>query len=246
VDNLGALLSWLASLPFIDRFVAWLVSLPSLTFPQLFDEVVETFLKLLGLRELIKYVYRFALRKKSRLVHQIEILEEELGEKKRELSKVEARTVVLDRTLNEMRSRLPELAIARAEAEWRDRNEEKGIRQLDEWFRNNSSHLAQIALHLAKFHISRSVPDPREHLEEARRLIQLATAAAPNNSEIRGLWREFDLVNGALQEQMILAGESRIVWNSNMSQRGGAPAGSLLAILTTFRDIATYCVQTGK
>jgi hypothetical protein len=111
VDNLGALLSWLASLPFIDRFVAWLVSLPSLTFPQLFDEVVETFLKLLGLRELIKYVYRFALRKKSRLVRQIEILEEELGEKKRELSKVEARTVVLDRTLNEMRSRLPELAI---------------------------------------------------------------------------------------------------------------------------------------
>jgi hypothetical protein len=90
VDNLHALLSWLASLPLIDRFLAWLVSLPSLTFPQLVGELVEASLKLLGLREVIKYLYRFAFRKKSRLVRKIEILEEELGERKRELSNAKA------------------------------------------------------------------------------------------------------------------------------------------------------------
>lgn len=246
MDNLHYFLAWVASLPGIDRLLAWLISFPSLTFPQLMDELTEALLKLLGLRELVKYVYRFAFRKKSRLQRKIEILEEELAEKKRELSEANVRSEGLEDALIELRRHLPEFAIERADREWRDGNEEKGIRQLDDWLSVNSNLIAQIGLHLAKFHISRAVPNPGEHLTKARRLIQLATAAAPDSIEIAKVWREFDIISAALQEQMIIDEQSQIVWNSGMSERLSATDERLLPIVLTFRDIALYCIRTGK
>jgi len=106
---------------------------------------------------------------------------------------------------------------------------------LQTWLSVNEDLLADLAFEIAKFHIGHAVPDPADHLKNARRLLDLARSAAPRREEIRDLWLQFDNINEALQEQVIKAGEEQIGWNSGIRPE---------LLVQTFRDIARYCYDT--
>ena len=92
---------------------------------------------------------------------------------------------------------------------------------MQNWFDANAPGITRIAISLARFHISRAVPDPGHHLDIARNMLRLARAATPGNQEVRDLESELDTVNAGLQEQRLLDGDSLIGWNSGMAPRHG-------------------------
>ena len=147
--------------------------------------------------------------------------------------------------LDNTKSRLPEAAIARAEREWHDHNAIQAIRQLEKWFEANTESITAIALRLAKFNISRSVPDPGDHLDRARNMLRLARGASPNNAEAEELSSELDRMNAALQEQLIRDGDTQIAWNSAMTPAAGAQGEAVLPAVNAFREIAEFCFQKG-
>jgi tetratricopeptide (TPR) repeat protein len=195
--------------------------------------------------EILKYIYRWIFKRRSRLERAIERLEEETREKTDEIHKLNSESRRLSAELEEARSKLPQAAIARADREWRDRNTAAAVRQLETWFEENAESIAAIALRLAKFHISRAVPDPGNHLDRARDLLRLARGASPDNREAQELSSELDTVNAALQEQLIRDGDVGIAWNSAMAPRLGAQGEAMLPAVNALREIARYYFVKG-
>jgi tetratricopeptide (TPR) repeat protein len=195
--------------------------------------------------EFLKHLYRWIFRRRSRLEQRLELVETETREKTEEIHKLSSEKEQLSAELERARSRLPQAAIARADREWRDRNTVAAFRQLETWFEENAKSITAIALHLAKFHISRAIPDPGNHLDQARDLLQLARGASPNNREVQELSSELDTVNAGLQEQLIRDGDMQIAWNSAMAPRLGAQGEAMLPAVNAFREIAQYCFEKG-
>ena len=195
--------------------------------------------------ELLKYLYRWIFRRRSRLEQKLELFEKETREKTEEIRKLTSEKRQLSAELEEARGRLPQAAIARADREWRDRNTLAAVRQLETWFEENADSLTAIALHLAKFHISRAVPDPGSHLDRARDLLRLARGASPDSREAQELSSELDTVNAGLQEQLIRNGDVQIAWNSAMMPPLGAQGEAMLPAVNALRGIAEFCFDKG-
>jgi tetratricopeptide (TPR) repeat protein len=195
--------------------------------------------------ELFKYLYRWIFRRRSRLEQKLELVETETREKTEEIHKLRSENQQLSAELESAKSRLPQAAIARADRESRDRNTVAAVRQLETWFENNAESVTAIALRLAKFHISRAIPDPGNHLDRARDLLRLARGASPDNREVQELSSELDTVNAGLQEQLIRDGDIQIAWNSAMAPRLGAQGEAMLPAVNAFREIAQFCFEKG-
>jgi hypothetical protein len=170
-------------------------------------ELVEVLVYIVAAWELLRHLYRWIFKRRSRLELKLELVEEEARENAEEIRKLRSEKQQLSTELEEARGRLPQAAISRADREWRDRNTLAAVRQLETWFEANAEGITTIALHLAKFHISRAVPDPGDHLERARDLLRLARGASPGSREAQELSSELDTVNAGLQEQLIREGD---------------------------------------
>ena len=195
--------------------------------------------------ELLKHLYRWIFRRRSRLEQKLELVEKEIREKTEEIRKLSSGKQQLSAELEKARGRLPQAVIARADREWRARNTVAAVRQLETWFEENAESIAAIALHLAKFHISRAIPDPGNHLDRARDLLRLAHGASADNREARELSSELDTVNAGLQEQLIRDGDVQIAWNSAMAPRLGAQGEAMLPAVNAFREVAQFCFDKG-
>ena len=182
--------------------------------------------------EIVKYLLRFVFGRKSRLVRIVEGLEDNLKYKNTEITELRAENAGLKKA----NDGLPDAAIARAENEWRYKNYERASHELQSWFDTNAAGIARIATSLARFHISRAVPDPGDHLDKARNLLRLARAAVPGNQEARELESELDTVNAVLQARLFFDGVNQIAWNSDM-----APLPAIRAI----HAVAQYCFEKG-
>jgi hypothetical protein len=219
--------------------------LPSFPDRQHIWQLIEVFPFLVAAWEFVKYLYRWIFKRRSRLERRLELLEEEGRGKTEEIRKLQSETKRLSTELENARGRLPQAAIARADREWRDRNTILAIRQLEGWFEANAESVTTIALRLAKFHISRAVPDPGDHLDRARNLSRLARGASPENRESQELSSELDTVNAGLQEQLIRDGDVQIAWNSAMAPRLGAQGEAMLPAVNAFGEIARFCRDKG-
>jgi tetratricopeptide (TPR) repeat protein len=207
--------------------------------------LIEVFPFAVAVWEILKHLYRWIFRRRSRLEQQLELVEKETREKTEEIRKLRSEKQQLSAELEEARGRLPQAAISRANREWRDRNTIAAVRQLETWFEENAESITAIALHLAKFHISRAIPDPGNHLDRARDLLRLARGASPDNREARELSSQLDTVNAGLQEQLIRHGDVQIAWNSAMAPRLGAQGEAMLPAVNAFREIAQFCFEKG-
>jgi regulator of replication initiation timing len=147
-------------------------------------EIVRIIFSLLGLWEFVKYLDRRIFKRRSHLEQKVELLQEEVDLNTKEITELRAENRQLSSNLEDARGRLPQAAIARADREWRDHNTVQAIRQLERWFEGNAESITVIALRLAKFHISRSVPDPGDHLDRAHDMLRLARGARPGNVEV--------------------------------------------------------------
>jgi hypothetical protein len=212
-----------------------------LTMPRgkMIGEAIKFVLEVGGLWEFVRFFFRQLLGRRSRLELENEMLAQDKAESRKTIEK-------LTGDLAELTKKLPESALAKAEREWRDHDEESAIRELETWFHANAGSLADIALRIAKFHISRAIPDPTGHLDKASSMLQLARQACPENREIRELWDEFDAVNAALREQLLHDGSTQIIWNKEVSARLLDKAEALLPIIRTFRDVAASCFNEGR
>jgi tetratricopeptide (TPR) repeat protein len=208
-------------------------------------ELVEVLVYIVAAWELLRHLYRWIFRRRSRLELKLELAEEETREYAEEIRELRSEKQRLSTELEEVRGRLPQAAISRADREWRDRNTLAAVRQLETWFEENAESIAAIALHLAKFHISRAVPDPGNHLDRARDLLRLARGASPTSREAQELSSELDTVNAGLQEQLIHDGDVQIAWNSAMAPRLGAQGEALLPAVNACREIAQFYFEKG-
>ena len=211
---------------------------PTLSLGSKIGEAIKLLLEIGGLWEFFKFCRRRIFQRKTWLEEKNEVLEEDNHNKRQEIDRLKAE--IFQKT-----QRLPETVVAKAEREWRDHNEDSAIRELETWFRANGQFIGDVALHIAKFHISRSIPDPTGHLHEASRMLRLAQAASPQSQEARELWSEFDIVNASLQEQLIRSGETQIAWNKEMSSRLREKGEELLPVIQTLRDVAIFCFNDG-
>ena len=243
MDDLPRLLSLI---PGGTALIAWCTALLAMSLGQAALELGKLFFQLVGLWEFLKHVYRWIWKRRSQLEQQVEALEHRISERNQTVDDLRAMRDRLTAELKAARDELPGAAIARAEREWRDLNQERAIRHLEDWFAENAGSIAAIARHLARYHIARSVPDPADHLDRARNMLRLARGAAPNDREAHELAGELDTVNAALQEQLIRDGERQIPWNSGMARSLAARDGeALLPLVMTFRDIAGWCFEKG-
>jgi tetratricopeptide (TPR) repeat protein len=192
-----------------------------------------------------RHLYRWTFKRRSRLEQRLELAEEEVRDKIKTIGQLQSENKQLSAELEQARGSLPQAAIARAEREWRDRNTVAAVRQLETWFEVNAESIATIALHLAKFHVSRAIPDPGNHLDRARDLLRLARGASPDNREAQELSSELDTVNAGLQEQLIREGDVQIAWNSAMAPRLGAQGEAMLPAVNALREIAQFCFDKG-
>jgi tetratricopeptide (TPR) repeat protein len=195
--------------------------------------------------EAFKHLYRWAFKKRNRLEEERDFAREEAKEKTKENRNLQSEIKQLTAELERAKGRLPQAAIALADREWRHRNTVAAVRQLETWFEENAESIAAIALHLAKFHISRAVPDPGNHLDRARDLLRLARGASPTSREAQELSSELDTVNAGLQEQLIRDGDVQIAWNSAMAPRLGAQGEAMLPSVNACREIAQFCFEKG-
>jgi tetratricopeptide (TPR) repeat protein len=242
---LGDLLRLLSLFPGGTTFIAWCNALLAMSFGQAVLELGRLFFQFVGLWEFFKYGYRWLFRRRSRLEQQVEALEHRINERNQTIDELRATRDRLTAELKAARDELPGAAIARAEREWRDFNQERAVRHLENWFAGNAGSIADIARHLARYHIARSVPDPADHLARARDMLRLARGAAPEDREAHELAGELDMINAALQEQLIRDGERQIPWNSGMARFLAGQGEALLPLVTTFRDIARWCFDKG-
>ena len=177
-----------------------------------------------------------------RSTHLIDAYKDDISRRDEKLHVLGGEKLLLEQRLKEVD---PAAAIERAEQDWLYNNKMRAIRGLEKWFEANAESIAAIAVHLAKFHISQSIPDPGKHLDQARAMLRLARGASPNNREAEETAGELDRVNAALQERLIRNGEAQIAWNPSMSPRVGAQGEEFRPIVYVFRDIAQFCFDKG-
>jgi hypothetical protein len=206
---------------------------PTLPIGKKIGESIKLLLEIGGLWELVRFCDRRFFKRRSSLEIENELLARDKVESRKAIEK-------LTGELAQVTNKLPETAIARAQREWRDRNEESAIRALETWFDANADSIGDIALHVAKFHISRAIPDPTGHLDNASRMLRLARNACPENQEVRELWSEFDIVNAGLQEQLFRGENTQIAWNKEMAARLVDKGEALLPIIRIFLDVASF------
>jgi hypothetical protein len=203
------------------------------------EEAIKLVLQVAGSWEFVRLFHERLFKRRAKLEKRLKWLEEERIENQKEIAeltdKLKAETL-----------RLPETAIAKAEREWRDHNEDSAIRELEIWFKANAESISSIALHIAKFHISRAIPDPTGHLDTASNMLRLVRGASPNNEEAKELWRELDIVNASLQEQLILGDGTQIAWNKEMSQRLHEKGEALVPIIQTLGSVAQFFFNEGQ
>src|SRR5258708_13673618 len=216
-----------------------LLEWPTLPLAKKIGESIKLVLEVGGLWEFVRFCDRRLFKRRSRLEEENELLTQDKVENGKEITKLTAE-------LAEATKKIPGTAIGKGQREWRDRNEESAIRELETWFQANAESIGDIALRVAKFHISRAIPDPTRHLNKASTMLQLARDACPENQEIRELWREFDIVNAGLQEQLLRDGNTQIAWNKEMSARLLDRGEALVPIIQTFRDVAEFTFNTGR
>ena len=217
-------------MPFFDQW-DWLSTIPD---TEHIGRFIEALCFPVVIWEAFKYLYRWIFGRRSRLEQKLELAEEDNRARAQEISKLHSEKNELSTELENAKSRLPQAAIARADREWRDHNAIQAIRQLERWFEANAESIAIIALRLAKFHISRAVPDPGDHVDRARDMLRLARGASPNNAEAEELSSELDRMNDALQEQLICDADAQIAWNSAMTPRPGAQGDAFLPAVNAF------------
>ena len=80
----------------------------------------------------------------------------------------------MNQALKESNEQSLQYAIAKAKKELRDGNDHSANYILQTWLSVNEDLLADLAFEIAKFHIGHAVPDPADHLKNARRLLDLA------------------------------------------------------------------------
>jgi tetratricopeptide (TPR) repeat protein len=226
--------------------VPGVVEWPTLSLGEKIGETIKLLLELGGLWEALKYCYRWIFRRRSRIELENELLTQDRNEKKKEIGRLQAEKAQLAAELAGARRRLPESAISEAEREWRDHNDSSAVRILEEWFKVNAKSVSDMALKVAKFHISHSIPDPRQHLHVASNMLRVAQEVSPENQEARELWGEWDVLNASLQEQIIRHGDTQIAWNSGMSERLREKGEALLPIVQTLHDVAQVCFIEGR
>ena len=239
------LLSLLAALPGGDALGAWATGLKAMSAGQRIIEVGKIFFQIVGAIEFIKFVYRLVVRRRHWMEQKIETLEHDVKDKTGALTSLSAQHKQLTADLKEARDKLPEAAIARAERELRDHNQNLAIGHLEDWFAGNAASIAGIAKRLAEYHIAHAVPDPADHLTRAQDLLRIARGAAPDDEDIQTISREFNAVNAALQEQLLHDGENQIPWNSAMARAAGQ-GEALLPLVHTFRDVARWFFDKGQ
>ena len=202
-------------------------------------EIVRLILEITGAWELFFHrLYGWLAKRRDHLEKMNEALEEEVRLLKHDVAKLRKDLATRATELGEARDRLPSAAIARADREWSHRNPGLAIRHLEEWYDANAASLAAIALHLAKFHLAEAIPTPGNHLTRASQMIHVARGASADSQEAREMSIQFDLVNGALQEQLIL--EAQIAWNDQVGREPGA-----VSLIQTLHNIARYCYDRG-
>ena len=237
MTEIESFLHFIASLPLIEDVVQWgeeFLHLPPIGKVR---ELIELFLKLLGLTEFIKWLYRRISGRHGVLERKNEVLEEELKAERLVLKKANDELAEVKGDLKATRARLPEHALAIARREWRDNNDDPANNALEKWFDANREHLADISFAMAKYHIAHAIPDPADHLTKASNMLALAKAAAPERQEARDLWLQFDEINEPLQEQIFIADGQQVAWNSGMRSE---------ALIQTFMDAASYCYEKGR
>ena len=195
--------------------------------------------------EIGKYLARLLFGRKSRLVRIVDGLEADVATKAEEIGRLRSDNRRLGADLTEAKERLPEAALTRANREWRDNNQTRATRELEKWFEANAESVTSIALRLAKFHISRAVPDPGDHLERARDMLRLARGASPGNSEAHDISNQLDVVNAGLQEQLIRDGRNHIAWNSAMAPHSRSHGEDFLPAVAALRSMAEFCFEKG-
>lgn len=238
-------LTILSAIPGGTALIEWFLRLAAMSSGQRTVELARVLFLLVGLFEFIKYLYRWIFKRRSRLEEEVEVLEHRVNERNDTITKLRAEHKQLTAELKSARNELPGAAIARAEHEMVDRNQELAIAHLEKWFFDNAGNITAIAKHLARHHIARAVPDPADHLQRARDLLRLARGASPEDEEAREISAELDSVNAALQEQLLREGDRQIAWNSAMARGFAGHGEALLPIVTTLRDIARWCFENG-
>jgi tetratricopeptide (TPR) repeat protein len=221
----------------VGDFIKWLTELPHLSPGQQFKEVAEAFLKILGFTELVKFLYRRAFRKRSRLERKIADLEDEIVDQRSEITKKSDQLKAARNELTAIKLKSLEHAMTVANREWQDNNVDSANYALEQWLSGNVDQLTDATLAMAKYHIAHAIPDPADHLIKARNMLQVARTLSPAREELHSLWFEFDLVNAALQKQVFYDGTQQIGWNANMQRE---------PLIQTFRDAALYCMEKGQ
>ena len=202
-------------------------------------EIVRLIFEIAGAWELFgNRLYGWLAKRRKQLEKMNEALEEEVRLLKQDLAKLRKDLAACTTELAEARDRLPGAAIARADREWGHKNPGLAIRHLEEWYDANADSMATIALHLAKFHLAEAIPTPGNHLTRASQMIHIARGASRDSQEAREMSIQFDLVNGALQEQLIR--DAQIAWNDQVGREPGA-----VSLVQTLHNIAQYCYDRG-
>lgn len=160
-----------------------------------------------GASSVVRLLWKWVFRRKSRLAAQLEELEKRHGDVRRERDALREQKKQLEQRVKEETAKHPEAALAKAEKELRDRNQTLAIGHLEAWFDANAASIGAIAKRLARYHIQHAIPDPEPHLARADQMLRLARGALPGDQEAREIFNEFSAVNGALQEQILRAGD---------------------------------------
>jgi hypothetical protein len=246
MEELQGLWRWASSLTFISviwTHILWIAQLP---WDQKILEGGKVFLQIVGAFEVIKFVYRLIMRRRAHMEEKIDSLEKDLKYEKEDHAKLKEQHNALGEELKATKEKLPEAALAAADKDLRHGNEDPANWRLEKWLEENAAAVEQIALRTAKYHISRSVPDPGEHLRKAKDRLTLARGVAPESEEARELSFDFDNVNASLQQQFFSADGEQIAWNSGMKERLEKEKGEgLLPVIQTLAAIREHLRQKG-
>jgi hypothetical protein len=195
----------------------------NLPFGEWLKRTGELILQFFGGYEFVRLTYGLLFKRRSRLEAEVELLENRARERNVTIGALAAEKTRLTAELKAARDELPGAAIARAERELGDFNQELAIGHLEKWFVDNADSIVSISKRLAQYHIARAVPDPGDHLRRAHDMLLLARGASPEDKEAQEISGELNAMNAALQDQLIREGEKQIAWNSAMT--GGLTQG---------------------
>ena len=237
--------STLSAIPGATWIWEGLVDWWSLPLTEWLKRTVEIILQVAGFFEFVRLIDNRVFRRRATLERERELLEFRVKEQNDTIAELRDTQRQSNAELLAARGELPTAAIARAKREFNDLNQEKAIRHLEKWFTDNAASITAIAKELAQYHIVRAVPNPGDHLQRARDMLRLARGASPHDKEVREISNELDVVNAALQEQLLRDGDRQIAWNSIMAGSPGVQGDALLPLVITLRDIARWFFEGG-